>query len=188
MIENKESLLDEIEKDLGDLEDEELNFEENLEENLELESTEDEDEDEDEGEGEGEDEFPELDISAIKAIEHQTRSAVGNNAKASDVRIVNTTKSGKRIMLKPKVLEELGADKTVEFGMLDNTLIITKEGIADIKYDLKKQGNIYTVYNSKLVEDIAKDLELDFRNCSSIGLSDIRYVVKDNKKFLMGRK
>ncbi len=135
-----------------------------------------------------EDDFPDLDVDTIEAIEYQTKSAIGNSGEASAIRLVNTAKSGKRLMLKKEVLEELELEETVEIGLIKDTLVITKEGIADVQYNLRKQGNTYTIYNSQLVEDITKALELDFTNLSSIGLGEIKYVTKDNKKFLMARK
>lgn len=139
-------------------------------------------------EGKDDNEFPDIDLEAIRPIEHETKSATENRDVASDIRIINTRKNGKRIILKPSPVEELDLEDTLEVGLIEDTLIITKEGIADVKYNLKKQGNTYVIYNTKLIEDITKALELDFKNCSSIGLGEIKYVTKYDKKFLMARK
>lgn len=139
-------------------------------------------------EKEDDDEFPDMNPEAIKPIEHETKSAVGSGARAAAIRLVNTKKAGKKLMIKPQAIEELGVEDALEIGLIDDTLVIAKEGIADVEYTLREQEKMYMVYNSKLVEDITEALSLDFSNCSTVGLEKIKYVTKDGKKFLMARK
>ena len=137
---------------------------------------------------EDDDGFPDLDLGLVDAIEHPTKSAVGGNGQASDVTLVNTKKNGRRLVLKENVMEKLQLEETVQIGLINNTLVLGKEGIAkNIVYNLRKQGKTYIVYNTKLIKDITKALGLDFSSVTSRGL-DIKYVTKNNQVYLMGRK
>ena len=143
---------------------------------------------EEEVEEEDDDGFPDLDFGSITAIEHPTKSAVGGSAEASDFRIINTPKSGKRIVLKPSVVEKLELEDTLEVGLFKNTVVLAKSGISDkIKYNLRKQKNTYVIYNTKLIEDITKALDLEFENISTVNLQ-VKYTKRDGKTILMARK
>lgn len=143
---------------------------------------------EEEVDEEDDDGFPDLDFGSITAIEHPTKSAVGGSAEASDFRIINTPKSGKRIVLKPSVVEKLELEDTLEVGLFKNTVVLAKSGISDkIKYNLRKQKNTYVIYNTKLIEDITKALDLEFENISTVNLK-VKYTKRDGKTILMARK
>lgn len=134
-----------------------------------------------------EDEFPELDLELINSIEHPTRSAIGGTSEASDIRIIFTKKNGKRMVLKENVIELLELEDTIQAGLLGDTLVLAKDSIASkINYSLKEQGKTFNVYNSKLIEDIVKALELDFSEVTSINL-DVKYTRKNGITYLMAK-
>lgn len=131
--------------------------------------------------------YPPFDVSKIIPIEHETRSATGFNSTASLVRVINTMKNGKRVVLKEQVLKELGLTQTVQAGLMGDVLVLKKSGISDTGYNLRKQGKEFVIYNSGLVNDITKALDLDFTERSSINL-EVWFDTEKNTKVLMARK
>ena len=131
--------------------------------------------------------FPDIDLDSIESIEHPTRSAVGHHGEASDIRVINTRKNGKRLVLKETVIDELNLTDKVQLGFMGNTLVMTESGISKVDYYLREQGKTHIIYNSQLVQDITDKLKLDFSKVTSIGL-DIKYTTKEGQAYLIAKK
>lgn len=171
----------EIEEDI-DLDELDTDF--NLDESIDKETEENKEEYE-------EDLFPELDFNKIEAANFKTKSAIGGRGKASEIRIINSKRNGKRITLKNSLIERLGNPKELEFGFLEDTLIIAKgksKKVSDVSYNLRKQSkNTYCIYNTNLVEEITKRLKLDFSNNVTVNLEHIRYKEIEEETIVMAK-
>ncbi len=173
-VEKETKIDDLVVKDELDLDDIDFNFDEeslekdedikrdSLEENLDNQDEDDLIDELDKKEtDEIEEDFSNLDLKKVNPMEFETKSAVGNNEAASPVRIINTAESGRRIVFKAKVIDQLELEGTVEIGILDDALILTKDGISEVNYSIKKYKNDFTIYNTNLVIEITKSLNLD---------------------------
>lgn len=110
------------------------------------------------------DEFLNFKLEDIKPLEYETKRIVSYNGEASDVRLINTEKSGKRMVLKSNVVENLDLEGNIQIGFIDNSIIMSKEGLGKVSYHLKESGKTMVVYNSQLIEEITSLLALDFTN------------------------
>ncbi len=90
--------------------------------------------------------------------------------------IVKSKKNGKRIEFLTNFCEQLGIDKKVQLAFDGNALVVipeTDEPEYPV-YDLKDNGRKKILYNAALVEEIIEQLDLDYSECVSKTLSNVK--------------
>ena len=97
--------------------------------------------------------------------------------------IINTEKSGKRIVFSNNVMEELGNPPKILISCSDNAIAVGErlpdnQNFLSIKYS-KTKG---TIYSTGIVNELTEMYQLDFRNKTSITFSEVKYTTYENHK------
>jgi hypothetical protein len=115
------------------------------------------------------------DWSKFKPSKAKTNSR--NGFKAGVMSIIKSKSNGKRIVISKELSEKLGYPDSVQILYSEEELLIGEELIgAATSFPLKKYGAKYVIYSSSLVDEIAQELKLDYKNCVSRTLSNVEYM------------
>lgn len=115
------------------------------------------------------------DWSKFKPSKAKTNSR--NGFKAGVMSIIKSKSNGKRIVISKELSEKLGYPDSVQILYSEEELLIAEELIgAATSFPLKKYGAKYVIYSSSLVDEIAQELKLDYKNCVSRTLSNVEYM------------
>ncbi len=105
-----------------------------------------------------------------------TSTSRGKKGETGVITIVNSKKNGRRIEFLPQLCELLSIDEDVQLAFDENSLVVipmTEEPEYPV-FQLKKSGNKKVIYNTALVEEIIKQLKLDYSNCVSKTLDNVK--------------
>ncbi len=136
-------------------------------------------------------EFEEMETYNLSNIKKAKASSTsrGTCSGAGVVTIVNSEKNGKRISFSEDAIEHLKNEESIQIGFKDKKLFIYTGLEEDKYYSIKKQGAKYIAYNSELVKEITKELELDFTERVSITLCSAKYTEdEDGNKLVVVSK
>lgn len=118
-----------------------------------------------------------LEFVAMEAV--QKVSKHGTAAPNGSIRIINSTKNGKRVELSKKVVVELDlADSTCLYIAKNaNSFMICKEKFSEAasRYILRNSGSAKVVYCGALVTEISTLFDLDFTVKVCQTLDEIKY-------------
>lgn len=122
-----------------------------------------------------------ISIKDIIGVDSQPSSKT-NVGLGAGIRIINTKKHGKRIVLDLSVIEYLETDE-IDIGFTDKSMILAPKGsgICEKPFKLKLYGKKYVIYNTQLVEEITTFFELDFSNTTTNGLKTEKAKLEDGK-------
>lgn len=100
------------------------------------------------------------------------------NAKLQ-LKIVNSYKSGRKLIICKKWIEEIGNPSHIQVGYTANCIVFSKQLHENKKesgyFVLRPQGNAFIVYCSDLVHEITDVFGLDFSDKVSITFTAVRY-------------
>ena len=109
-------------------------------------------------------------LENFKASKSKQKNVIRSNQGVAT--IINTEKSGKRIVFSNNVMEELGNPPKILISCSDN------QNFLSIKYS-KTKG---TIYSAGIVNELTEMYQLDFRNKTSITFSEVKYTTYENHK------
>lgn len=105
-------------------------------------------------------------------------SQQGRSVEKAGVLSVVYSKNGMRVVLSRELMERLNYPKTVQIGFSDHQIAIAEHlGDHYTSYPMSKSGAKSIIYRSELVKQIAERYRLDFRNRTSITLTEVKYKV-----------
>lgn len=105
-------------------------------------------------------------------------SQKGRSVEKAGVLSVVYSKNGMRVVLSRELMERLNYPKTVQIGFSDHQIAIAEHlGDHYTSYPMSKSGAKSIIYRSELVKQIAERYRLDFRNRTSITLTEVKYKV-----------
>lgn len=100
------------------------------------------------------------------------------NAKLQ-LKIVNSNKSGRKLIICKKWIEDIGNPSHIQVGYTDNCIVFSKQLHENKKesgyFVLRPQGNAFVVYCSDLVHEITDVFGMDFSGKVSITFTAVRY-------------
>ncbi|WP_419877956.1 hypothetical protein [Brevibacillus centrosporus] len=101
-------------------------------------------------------------------------------SKAGAMSVVSS-KNGTRVALSQGVIEHLHHPDSIQIGFSDHQIAIAKHlGDHYTSYSMKQSGTKSIIYCKELVKQITERYGLDFRNRTSITLSEVKYVGNGN--------
>jgi hypothetical protein len=107
-----------------------------------------------------------------KAIQSNSKSASRELSLAGAMSIVNT-KTGKRITLSKKLLEELSCPKSVQIAFTEDSIIIgEKLPNNESIFNLKMSNGKGAIYSAQEVTEIRDLFDIDFSNKTSITFAE----------------
>ena len=120
-------------------------------------------------------------LENFKASKSKQKSVIKINQGVAT--IINTEKSGKRIVFSNNVMEELGNPPKILISCSDNAIAVGERlpdnlNFLSIKYS-KTKG---TIYSTGIVNELTEMYQLDFRNKTSITFSEVKYTTYENHK------
>ena len=113
------------------------------------------------------------------------RASITNPVKrfgdAGILSVVNS-KNGTRLSLSKELYEKIEFPDSVQFGFIENELIVGKTiGDDYTNYDLKSQGAKQIIYCKELISQVTESYSLDFSDRSSITVHEATYeMLNDN--------
>ena len=116
-----------------------------------------------------------LDLSTFEPLKAEAASRG-----KSSLRVVNTSKNGKRIILSTKMLEKLGNPDTVQFMIDSRRIVIGHELVENAENHKFSPSADGTIYNSAVVAALTDFFKLDFDSITSITLTNIGYRKTEN--------
>lgn len=120
-------------------------------------------------------------LENFKASKSKQKNVIRSNQGVAT--IINTEKSGKRIVFSNNVMEELGNPPKILISCSDNAIAVGErlpdnQNFLSIKYS-KTKG---TIYSAGTVNELTEMYQLDFRNKTSITFSEVKYTTYENHK------
>ena len=120
-------------------------------------------------------------LENFKASKSKQKSVIKINQGVAT--IINTEKSGKRIVFSNNVMEELGNPPKILISCSDNAIAVGErlpdnQNFLSIKYS-KTKG---TIYSAGIVNELTEMYQLDFSNRTSITFSEVNYTTYENYK------
>ena len=124
--------------------------------------------------------FPKSTLS-FESIRASVTNPVKRFGDAGILSIVNS-KNGTRLALSKELYDKLDLPDSVQFGFIENELIVGKTiGDDYTNYDLKSQGAKQIIYCKELIAQVTESYSLDFSNRSSITVHEATYeMLNDN--------
>lgn len=124
--------------------------------------------------------FP-YDLTNIRSS--TSKSLSRDNSEAGIISVINSKNNGKRIMLSTELMDELNWPETVQFGFGDHFILISQYfSPTEPKFVVKNATTKGIIYSSSLVEEVTRELGLDFTDKTSITLHDVKYL-KNNREY-----
>jgi len=118
--------------------------------------------------------LPEVDLSNF--CQSQSTSIAQAAGEAGVISIINSPKSGKRLIISSDLMERLNQPAKVKVAFHEGTLAMSEQlptnGHAFVVKKSKRKGNVYA---AALIDEITKEFGLDFNNRVSITFHECHY-------------
>lgn len=135
--------------------------------------------------------IPIVSIENAQAAKAKAKSGSARNKQSSSsFKIINTSKSGKRIVIKEDIIQYLDETEKIEVAFTVDAVVLGASGvgISEIPYSLRKDKKNYNLYNSALVEEITERFSLDFTKTTTVGLEVTKAKTLDGRKIIQIKK
>ncbi len=116
-----------------------------------------------------------MNLDKLNAVKSEKTSRNNSKRKGQGVlTLVYSKKNGKRIVIRPSLVEALKLDSIVQLGFIDKSLVIGEQlpGISQ-DFSLKNSDKNKVIYSAPLVKEIIEELELNFDSRVSLTLTGV---------------
>ena len=102
--------------------------------------------------------------------------------KSSTLTIINTARHGKRILIRPDVIEQIGSPDHIHVGLTSSGIIL---GIIKgaLTFKLKDTSHKKVIYSVDLVNKLTEEYNLNFSGTTSLSYQNVTYNTVDSHVF-----